>query len=179
MADSTTFPFSIFRLTAAIDTEANIANKEAVGMSIGVDEDFDAGLLSYKPVFDARRTDVGNPDETVPSTPDTGITPPIFELTFMVDERLVDSKMMVRLAIFMLEEKTNLIYDKGRMGIRYDAKSEFNITPAGTPDFSGGKIIHFEFDDDMQWGGTVFCKLLILFNGNPTALLAALDAAAT
>lgn len=179
MADSTTFPFAIFRLKIITDTEATIANKEAIGFTIGIDNDFDAGLLSYKPVFDARRTDVGNPDETVPSTPDTGITPPIFELTFMIDERVIDSKMMARLAIFMLEEKSNTVFDKGNIGIRYDAKSEFNITPAGTPNFSGGKIIHFEFDDDMQWGGTVFCKMLILFNGNPTTLLAALDAAAT
>jgi len=163
-------------LTAAIDTEANIANKEAIGMTIGVNGAFDAGLLDYKPVFDARRTDVSNPDEQTPSSPDTGNTSPIFELTFMVDERVADSKMLARISKFMLQEKANAIFKEGRMGIRYDVKSEFNITPAGTPDFSGGKLIHFEFDDDMAWGGTVFCKALILFNGNPTALIAALDA---
>ena len=176
MANSTIFPFSIFRLTTAEDTEATIDDKEAVGFTIGVNGEFDAGLLSYKLVLDARRTDVPNPDKIVPSTPDTGIVPPVFELLFMVDERLNKSKMLARLTKFMLQEKKNNIYRKGNIGIRYDEKSEFNIMPVGTPDFSGGKIIHFDFDDDITWGGTVFCKALILFDGNPDALIAQLDA---
>jgi len=176
MADSTTFPFSIFRLNLVTDTEANIANKEAVGMTIGVDNDFDAGLIDYHVVADARRTDVGNPDQIVPSTPDTGIVPVIFELEFMIDERLVDSKMMARLTKFMLEAKKTDAFLKGRFGIRYDVKSEFNITPVGTPNFSGGKLIHFDFNDDINWGGLVHCTALILFNGNPVNLIAQLDA---
>ena len=176
MADSTTFPFAIFRLTNPGDTEANIADKEAVGMNIGVNNNFIIGLTGFKPTFDARRTDVGNPDNIVPSTPDTGVIPPVWQIDFIVDERLANQKAEARLAKFMLEEKANTTFKKGRIGIRYDAKPEFNFTPAATPNFSGGKIISFPFDDVITWGGLVEGTVMIQFNGNPATLIAQLDA---
>jgi len=178
MADSTTFPFAIFRLTDTADTEANIANEEAVGMVIGVNEAFDAGLIDYHPVADARKTDVGSPDNVTPSSPDTGNVPTQYEFEFMIDERLgVNSKMVPRMLKFLFGDKVTDDFPKGRFGVRYDAKSYQNITPLGTGNAWGGKLIHFDWDDDIIWGGLIHCKATILFVGNPAAMITQLEAA--
>jgi len=177
MADSTTFAFAIFRLTNVGDTEANIANQEAVGMTVGVDDDFDAGLIDFHVVSDARRTDVGSPDNTTPSSPDTGNVPTAYELEFVIDERLIDSVMIPRLQKFLFGDKVTDDFSKGRFGLRYDAKSYININPLGTGNAWGGKLIHFDWDDDIQWGGLVHCKATILFTGNPAAIITQLEAA--
>lgn len=177
MADSITFPFAIFRLESTGDTETSIANTEAVGMEIGLPTtETPTGLISYKPVADGRRTDVSNPDQTAPSAPDTGIVPFLYELEFIVNEKITDSVMLARLARFMLEPKISDDFPKGKIGIRYNAKSEFNINPELV---SGGKIMHFDFLDDITWGGLVNCKVIVAFSGDPTTLLAALLAASS
>ena len=177
MADSTSFAFAIFRLTNTIDTEANIANEEAVGMKIGVDAAFDAGLIDFRLVTDARRTDVGSPDNQAPTSPDTGLIPPAYELEFMIDERVNDTKMIARLQKFMFGDKITDDFPKGRFGLRYDAKSYLDIVPLGTGNAFGLKLLHFEFDDDIQWGGLVHCKATLQFSGNPAALITQLEAA--
>lgn len=177
MADSTTFPFAIFRLTNTADTEANIADEEAVGMVIGVDAAFDAGLIGYTPIADTRRTDVGSPDNVTPSSPDTGNIPPSFNLEFIIDERLADSKMLARMQKFILGDKITDDLQKGRFGIRYDAKSYMDQVPLGTGNAHGLKLTHFEFDDDIAWGGLVHCKATLVFSGNPAVWITALEAA--
>jgi len=177
MADSTAFPFAIFRLTDTGDTEASIANEEAVGMTIGVDDDFDAGLMDYHPTFSARRTDVGSPDNKTPSSPDTGNIPSKIEIEFEVDERLIDSKMLARMSKFLLDAKETDDFQKGRVGVRYDAKSYLNVNPLGTGNAWGGKLDAFDFDDDITWGRIVHCKATILIVGNPAALITQLEAA--
>jgi len=146
-------------------------------MTIGVDEDFDAGLVDYSLGASARRTDVGSPKNTTPSSPDTGMIPPEYEIEFIVDERLVDSKMLARMQKFILQDKITDDFSKGRFGIRYDAKSYLNITPLGTGDAWGGKLTKFELDDDIQWGGLILCKATILLAGNPAIMIAQLEAA--
>jgi len=177
MADSTTFPFAIFRLTNTVDTEANIANEEAVGMKIGVDAAFDAGLTGFKMVTDARRTDVGSPDNVTPSSPDTGLIPPAYELEFIIDERVSDTKMIARLQKMLFGDRITDDFPKGRTGLRYDAKNYVNINPLGTGNAWGGKLVHFDWDDDIQWGGLVHCKATILFTGNPAAIITQLEIA--
>ena len=177
MADSTTFPFAIFRLTDTADTEAGIANEEAVGMTIGVDEDFDAGLTDFVNLADARRTDVGSPDNTTPSSPDTGTVPTQYEIGFIIDERLgTNSKLIPRMLKFLYGDKITDDFPKGRFGLRYDAKSYCNITPLGSGNAWGGKLIHFEWDDDISWGGLIHCKATILFTGNPADIIAQFEA---
>lgn len=177
MADSTTFAFAIFRLTNTVDTEANIANEESVGLKIGVDAGFDAGLIDFHMVSDARRTDIGSIDNQTPSSPDTGNVPAAYELEFMIDERLNDTKMIPRLQKFLFGDKITDDFPKGRFGLRYDAKSYININPLGTGNAWGGKLIHFDWDDDIQWGGLIHCKATVLFTGNPAAIIAQLEAA--
>jgi len=177
MADSTTFPFAIFRLTATADTEANIANEEAVGMTIGVDAAFDAGLIGFVNISDARKTDVGSPDNVTPSSPETGNVPPMYQLEFIIDERLgVNSKMIPRMLKFLYGSRVTDDFPKGRFGLRYDAKAYSNITPLGTGNAWGGKLIHFEWDDDIAWGGLIHCKATILFVGNPADIIAQFEA---
>lgn len=177
MADSTSFPFAIFRLTNTVDTEANIANTEAVGMVIGVDAAFDAGLVDFFERGDARRTDVGSPDNVTPSSPDTGNIPTTYEIEFMIDERVNDSKMIARMLKFLLGDKKTDDFSKGRFGLRYDAKSYININPLGTGNAWGGKLVHFEWNDDIQWGGLIHCKATILMVGNPAAMITQLELA--
>lgn len=177
MADSTSFAFAIFRLTNTIDTEASIPNEEAVGMVIGVNAAFDAGLMDFAVITDARRTDVGSPDNVTPSSPDTGNIPTHYEIEFMIDERLADSKMVARMQKFLLGAKITDDFSKGRMGLRYDAKSYLNINPLGTGNAWGGKLIHFTFNDDIQWGGLILCKATILMVGNPAAMITQLELA--
>lgn len=176
MADSTTFPFSIFRFTGAGDTELSIGNNEAVGMNIGLDDNTNQkiGLLSYRPVFDARRTDVPNPDQESTSVPDTGLIPTGFELDIIVNEKVDDNIDLAKLSKFSLQPKTiRDFYSKGRFGIRYDAKSYLNVTPTNV---LGLKLIHFDFIDDFVWGGLDHVKLTFSQGGNPAAIITQIDA---
>jgi len=171
VADSTTFPFAIFRLTAAIDTEANIGNNEAVGMNIGLDDNNNEkiGLLSYRPVFDSRRTDVPAPDQESTSVPDTGLIPTGYELDIVVNEKVDDNVDLAKIAKFSLQPKTiRDIFSKGRFGIRYDAKSWLNVTPTNV---LGLKLVHYDFLDDMVWGGLDHVKLTFALGGNPAAII--------
>ena len=177
MADSTSFAFAIGRFTNTGDTEASIGNSEAVGMTVGVDADFDAGLIDYAPLVDARRTDVGSPDNKLPSSPDTGNVPPQFRLEFFIDERINDSVMIARLMKFAIDSKETDDFQKGRFFIRYDAKSYMNITPLGTGNAWGGKLMHLDVDDDIRWGGLIHCSATILLTGNPAAFITQLEAA--
>jgi len=176
MADSTTFPFSIFRLTLVTDTEANIGNNEAVGMNIGLDDSTNEkiGLLSYKPVFDSRRTDVPNPDQESTSVPDTGLIPTGFELDIIVNEKIDDNIDLAKIAKFALQpKKIRGVFSKGRFGIRYDAKNYLNVTPTNV---LGLKLVHYDFLDDMVWGGLDHVKITFAVGGNPTAIITQIDA---
>jgi len=176
MADSTTFPFAIFRLTAGTDTEANIGNNEAVGMNIGLDDNTNQkiGLLSYRPVFDSRRTDVPNPDQESTSVPDTGLIPTGFELDIMVNEKVDDNNDLAKLAKFSLQPKTiRDVFSKGRFGIRYNAKAYLNVTPTNV---LGLKLVHNDFIDDMVWGGLDHLKLTFALGGNPAVIITQIDA---
>ena len=166
MASSTSKPFAIYRIQSPGQTEANIDDIEAVGLEIGIDDSFEAGLISYKPVADARRTDVGNPDQVGGHSPDTGNTPILFELDFIVNEKTANSKIMAKMMRWMLEDKDNDNFF-GKTGIRYDAKSWMNVEPTS---IAGGKIIHFDFLDNITWGGLVNCRALVLSHGNPSAM---------
>lgn len=176
MADSINFPFSIFRSTDAGDTESTIDDNEAVGMNIGLDDVNNAliGLISYRPVFDARRTDVPNPDEQSSSVPDTGVIPTQFELDFIVNEKITTNKDLAKLSKFSLQAKTvRGIFSKGRFGIRYDDKSYLNVIPTNV---LGLKLLHFDFIDDLVWGGLVHCKATFAVGGNPQQLINNIDA---
>jgi len=176
VADSTSFPFSIFRLTATLDTEASIGDNEAVGMNIGLDDvnNVKTGLIAYRPVFDARRTDVPNPDEQSSSVPDTGVIPTQFELDFLVNEKITVNNDLAKLSKFSLEAKViRGIFSKGRFGIRYDVKNYLNVIPTNT---LGLKLLHFDFLDDLIWGGLVHCKATFAVGGNPQAIITAIDA---
>ena len=176
MADSTNLPFAIFRLTAAIDTEANIGNNESVGMNIGLDDNANEkiGLLSYRPVFDSRRTDVPNPDQESTSVPDTGLIPTGFELDIIVNEKVDDNIDLAKLSRMSLQPKTiRGIFSKGRFGIRYDAKSWLNVTPTN---LIGLKLVHYDFIDDMVWGGLDHVKLTFSLGGNPADIITQIDA---
>lgn len=145
-------------------------------MDIGLPVGVDAGLSSYEPVSGARRTDVPNPDVTAPSIPDTGIIPPAFQLDFIVDEKVANSKQMAKIQRWMLQDKETDDFLKGRFGIRYDAKDYMDIVPVGGASPSGLKLVHFQFLDDIGWGGLVVCRATLQFGGNPTAWVTALQA---
>lgn len=176
MADSTSFPFAIFRFTGATDTEANIGNNEAVGMNIGLDDNSNEkiGLLSYRPVFDSRRTDVPNPDQESTSVPDTGLIPTGFELDIIVNEKVDDNIDLAKVAKWSLQPKAiRDFYSKGRFGIRYNAKAYLNVTPTNV---LGLKLIHYDFLDDFVWGGLDHVKLTFALGGNPAAIITAINA---
>ncbi|KKN76244.1 hypothetical protein LCGC14_0372700 [marine sediment metagenome] len=175
MADSTTFPFAIFRFTGAGDTELSIGNNEAVGMDIGLDDNSNKkiGLLSYRPVFDSRRTDVPNPDQESTTVPDTGLIPTGFELDIIVNEKVDDNIDLAKLSKFSLQPKAiRDFYSEGRFGIRYDAKSYLNVTPTNV---LGLKLIHYDFIDDFVWGGLDHVKLTFALGGVPAAIITAID----
>ena len=48
MADSTASPFSLYRLTAAADTEASIADAEALGFDFGANEQTNVGIIGLR-----------------------------------------------------------------------------------------------------------------------------------
>ncbi len=175
MAASISQPFSIYRLTASGDTETSISDDEAVGMLVGISDAPSAhpvGLISYHPVNDARRTDVPEPDQQGSSVPDTGNVPLIFELDFIVNEKILDSKDLAKIQKWMLQPKIvrtgTAPFPKGRFGIRYDAKSWMSVIPDNE---AGLKLLHFDFHDDLLWGGLVHCKVTLQRAGIPDDMI--------
>jgi len=103
MASSTSKAFAIFRLTAPADTEGNIVNNEAIGFDYGVNEITDAGIISWRPSGDKRRTDISNPDQEVFRKPDTGNANMSYDLDFIINEKSADSVAVAKLFKFYLQ----------------------------------------------------------------------------
>lgn len=180
---ASTFDFIIYRVTRAVDTEANIDVKFKVEMTDGLSDEAgkEIGLTGFHIVNDARKTDVPNPDQYTAKAPDTGMIPLLYELDFIVNEKVSLSKAIAKLQLWSLEDKivrtpvspeTTAPYPEGRTGIIYKNKTWMNIVPTATV---GGKLVHFDWDDSMYFGGMVTCKAFIQYVGKPTAMIAALN----
>lgn len=145
-------------------------------MNIGLDDNTNKkiGLISFKPVFDSRQTDVPNPDQESTSVPDTGLIPTGFELDVVVNEKIDDNIDLAKMSLFALEPKAiRAIFSKGRFGIRYDAKSWLNVTPTN---FIGLKLTHYDFMDDLVWGGLNHVKIAFSLGGNPADIITQINA---
>ena len=163
MADSITLPFALYRLTAATDTEASIANDESVGADYGITDQDSLGVVNFNFVSQARRTDIPAPQNLATLVPDTGITAPVLKIGFKVNEKISDNRKAAILSVWSLEPKTvRGVFPYGRFGIRNNAKPWFNLQP--TID-AGWKIIEVDFDDILQYGGNIDVMVTLQFGG--------------
>lgn len=145
-------------------------------MDYGLTEQTDIGVLSMRPIGDARRTDVPNPDQRTIRKPDTGLAGLQFQIDMIINEKFTDSKAAAKLFLFYLE--ANVVrakFGQGRIGVRFDKfqGGSFDIIPSNV---LGCKIIHVEVDDQLSWGGYIPMSAIIEVVGNNAALRAALAA---
>jgi len=173
MASSVSKDAAIFRFTNPGNSEGTIPDSEAVGMDYGIDESTDIGIISFKPIGDKRRTDVGNPFQSSSTKPDTGIAVTQYQLDMIVSEKLADSSAVAKFFKFYFDENSIRGLFRGRIGIRLDKfqGGSFDIIPNSV---AGFKIIHVEAQDDLVWGGFIPVSITLEFIGNPIGLVIAL-----
>lgn len=129
-----------------------------------------------RPIGDARRTDVPNPDERTIRKPDTGVAGMQFQIDMIINEKVTNSKAAAKLFLFYLDR--NIVrgkFGQGRIGIRFDKfqSGSFDVIP---DNLQGCKIIQVQVDDQLSWGGFIPVSVIIEFVGNPTTLRNALAA---
>lgn len=177
MADSTTSPFSITRLTETGDTEVSIDDKEAVGLEYGVaNDDTPAGVISFSIGIPQRIPDVPVLDERQSSRPATGLVGVPIKFTIIINETKVDQeKLKARFKKFGLDEQTvRGKYTEGRFGLRNDSYSGFpEIVP--TID-SGLRFVSYVEDDQLSWSQHQIATVEMLFVGKYAAYIALLEA---
>jgi hypothetical protein len=176
MADSTTSPFSIYRLTAAIDTEANIANSEAIGLEYGIGESIAAGVVAFKVGVPQRRTDVPNVGVRETTRPATGLVSVPIEFTVVINEKVSDqTAIQARFLKFSLDDQdVRGIFTPGRFGLRNDKLSGFpEIIPATT---FGIRFVDYVIDDQIEWTNHQLSTVKVEFVGKYTAYIALLEA---
>jgi len=129
-----------------------------------------------RPVGDARRTDVPNPDQRTIRKPDTGLAGLQLQIDMIINEKLTNSKAAAKLFLFYLD--ANVVrakFGQGRIGVRFDKfqGGSFDIIPTNV---LGCKIVNVQADDQLSWGGFIPISVIIEIVGNNTALRAALAA---
>jgi len=151
MADSTTFPFSIFRYTSNGDTEANINDSEAIGFQYGISEPDLIGVIGFNIGIPQRRTDVPNVGQRSTEKPATGLIAIPITIPILINEKSQDvPKPLAKLLKFSLENQTvRGVFTKGRFGLRND---NLMGLPTIIPEVESGiKFINFSLDDEINW----------------------------
>lgn len=175
MASSTSEPFSIFRFTSNGDTESNLSDDEAIGMKYHMAEGVSIGVVSFGPVrISDRKTDVPNVAQRSRSTPPTGLGAFEVPIDIIINEKEVDQdSVLAKLLKFKLEgQRVKQVFNKGRFGMRNDAKTHFNFVP--TLDF-GCKFLDFQYTDDIVWGGYQTARIIMEVSGDYSAVITNLN----
>lgn len=176
MADSTTSPFSIFRLTTAGQTETSIGDSEAIGMEYGVSETTGVGVISYKVGVPQRRTDVPNVGIRKTTRPATGLVTVPIDFTVIFNEKTSNqTTKQARFLKFCLDDQdVRGIFTNGRFGLR-------NNNTLGIPQFfptqtAGIRFVNYEIDDQLQWSNHLIATVQMEFVGDYAAYILLLEA---
>ena len=118
MADSTTLPFALYRFTTGSDTEANIADSEAIGLNYGITETSDAGVVAFNHGVPQRRTDVPNVGARTTTRPATTLVTVPIKFTVAINEKITDQAA--------IQARFDLFYALANSNDRYVDSIRFN-----------------------------------------------------
>ena len=176
LASSTTKPFALYRFTGGADTEAGIADAEAIGFDYGINENSEIGVVGFSLGIPQRRTDVPNVGQRSTSKPATSLVAVPITIEFVVNEKVQDNpKPLAKLMKFSLEDQTvRGTYSQGRFGLRAD---DINSLPTIDPvNDAGIKFVDFNFTDELEWSDHQTGQIQLEFVGAYTAFVTLLTA---
>ena len=152
MADSTTFPFSLYRLTAGGDTENSIGDAEGLGFEYGVNEQTQGiGVTGFQVGVPQRRTDIPNVGQRSTSKPATSLISVPITIDYIVNEKRQNNpKPLAKLTKWSLESQDiRGVYTKGRFSLRNDNLDSFPEIIAEL--VSGIRFVDFIENDEIEW----------------------------
>lgn len=176
MADSTSSPFALYRFTTGSDTEANIADKEAIGLNYGITETSTAGVVAFSHAVPQRRTDIPNVGSRKTTRPATTLVTVPIKFTVAINEKITDqAAIQARFELFSLQEQNvRGIFTEGRFGLRNDNLTGF---PTINPTIDAGiRFVNYELNDMIEWTNHQIVTIELEFVGDYAAYIALLQA---
>ena len=175
---SVPFPFALYRFTASGDTEATIADTEAIGLDYGITETSDAGVVAFTHGVPQRRTDIPNVGSRKTTRPATTLVTVPITFTVAINEKTADqAAIQARFTMFSLQEQdVRGVFTEGRFGLRNDRLTGFpDINPTS---MAGIRFVNYELNDMIEWTNHQIATVELEFVGDYTAYIADLEALA-
>lgn len=175
MANSLSFPFSIYRLTTGGDTELSIGDAEGLGFEYGIDRDIALGLTSFQVGIPQRKTDVPNVGQRSTSKPATSLVSFPINIGFIVNETVQDNpKPLAKLMKWSLEDQdVRGTFSKGRLCLRNDNATSLPEIIAELD--AGIRFVDIIWDDEVDWSNHQTGTIQLEYVGTYTSFITNLN----
>jgi len=175
LASSISKPFAFYRLTAGGDTEANIADAEAIGFDYGVNEQSEIGVTGFSVGTPQRRTDVPNVGQRSTTKPATSLVGIPITIDFVLNEKLqAFPKPLAKLLKWSIEaQDIRGTFSNGRFCLRNDDLDSFPTIIA--EDIAGIRFVDYTENDEIAWSDHQTGTISLEYVGTYTSLITNLN----
>ena len=165
---------SVFRVTNTGDNEGNVPADEIILFNPDTEGGNDSLMFSTEVFY--RNSIPENPKVAgqINEVQDMGLDGIDVQLTIkqLNSSNATAGSVMDILRKWLIEDKTNPSFSKGRFGLRLDDIPIFNNTPTGAPNppFAGYVLANARFTRPQDWKNKVDVIITLRFSGDPQRL---------